>query len=233
MKINLYYRGQKCKSCKQPVPVFGLGHYLPVEEGEDNFSRKVHYFSKYGNKAEKDYFLTLLLDFYTTRVEGDLDFDFVCVCPSHKEGSKNPNIVSLVKEFCDKTGLVYKDLLTRIRTVKSQHGLATTEDRIKNVDESTSASENVDGKTVLVFDNTSISGSTFRDIHQLLVHKGNAKTCIFLCLGLGHKAKDIDFDMNPNCKYKVSDMIEKLHWPKVPKGQRISKEILEELSKEL
>jgi len=216
-----------------PIPIFGFGHYLPLGGGKDDFSKKVHYFSKYGNKTETDYFLEMLLNFYETRIKGNIDFDFVCVCSSHEKESKNPNIVSLAKEFCKKTGLTYKDLLVRTKTVKPQHDLATIENRIKNVDGSTSALEGVEGKVILVFDNTSISGSTFGDIHRLLVHKSNAKQCIFLCLGLGHKARDIDFDMNPACKYKVSDIIEKLHWPKVPKEKRIPKEILEELSKEL
>lgn len=215
-----YYRGRKCKDCGKPMPIFGLGHYYPKDaKAEDDFSKKLNYFYMYGNETEFNYFLEGFVDLYKKRIEGDIRFDFVTVCPSHEAGKVNEHIVKLAKMFSKATGIEYKELLKRTRAVTAQHLLGTDKERMDNVAESITAEEGVEGKNILVIDNTSISGSTVREVHRAM-KKGGANSCVFLCLGLGHKGKDVDFDINPNFKGKISVIISNWHWPKVSKEKR-------------
>ncbi|MEW6529186.1 MAG: hypothetical protein AB1391_04815 [Candidatus Micrarchaeota archaeon] len=170
------------------------------------------------------YFLNRLSELFQTR--NDVKFDLVCLCPSSSKGSLNENMNKLITEFCKKTGVENKQILTRIRDTKKQHEILTKDERILNVKDSLDLTENIEGKNILVIDNLSNSGSTAQEVHRLIVHKNKAKTCIFLCLSLGYKGRNIDFDINPNFKGKFSDIIAKWHWPKVPIEKRIKKEVL-------
>lgn len=215
-----WYRGRKCKECNEPVAIFALGHYLPKEaKKEDEFSRKLNYFYMYGNESEFSYFLKRLLEFYEKRVKGDVDFDLICVCPSHSEGKVNKNMVKLAKKFSEKTGIPYKEVLKRKRTVASQHLLKTDKERVENVKESFVVEEDLTEKKIVILDNTSVSGATAREVHKVMKKK-NAETSVFICLGLGHKGKDIDFDINPAFRGKISFIISKWNWPKVSKEKR-------------
>jgi len=220
-----YYRGEKCKECNKPVPVFALGHHKSLEEGEEEFSKKCMGFYKHGYSSY--YFLNRLIELYKTR--NDINFDFICLCPSSTKDSFNENMIKLTNDFCKAVGIRNNNILQRMRDTSKQHEIAKKEDRIANVKDSFSLSENVEGKNILVIDNLSTTGSTAQEIHRLIIHKNKANNCIFLCLALGHKAKDLDFDLNPNFQGKFSYIVSKFNWPKVPKNKRIRKEDQEKL----
>ncbi|MFH1261113.1 MAG: hypothetical protein ABII39_04205 [Candidatus Micrarchaeota archaeon] len=219
-----YYRGEKCKECNNAVPIFALGHHKPLEEGEEQFSKVCMGFYKHGYSLQ--YFLKRLVQLYKER--NDIQFDMICLCPSSKKDSFNENMKKLTEEFYKTVQLPYKQVLHRTKDTDKQHELKKKEERIENVKDSFSVSEDITGKNILVIDNLSTSGSTAQEIHRLIVHKHNAKSCVFVCLSLGYKAKDLDFDLNPAFSGKFSYIIEKLHWPKVPKSKRIKIEDLPE-----
>ena len=212
-----WYRGEKCKECDTPVPVFGLGHYLLLKEGEDEFSKKVMGFYLHGYQF--NYFLNRLVEFYDTRIKNDVHFDLVCVCPSHEKGKTNENMIKLAIEFSKRTGIPYKQVLRRVKDTKSQHELTKKEEREVNVKDSFGVLEDLTGKSVIVLDNTSISGATAKEIHNVMKKK-NAKSFILICLGLGPLARHQDFDINPAFKGKISFIISNWNWPKVSKEKR-------------
>lgn len=212
-----YYRGQKCKERNEPVPIFAFGHYIPVSEGGAEFSKKVNGFHQYGYYF--DYFLERLINFYNKRVKGDIVFDIICVCPSHEKSRINENMVHLATAFSEKTDVPYKQILIRVRETKSQHEMKTDEQRKENVRGSFSLSENLNNKNIMILDNTSITTETSQEIYRVMKESG-ANMCLFISLGLGAKATECDFDINPAYSGKVSKIIKEWHWPKVPVEER-------------
>lgn len=213
-----WYRGEKCKICNNPIPVFALGHYVPTKDGEDLFSRNSLYFYKYGY-YESDFF-NMFVELYKTR--NDINFDMVCLVPTSEKDTYNNHLSELITKFSQEINVPYVKLLIRNRSIKKQHELYTKEERIANVKDSISISENQDvaGKNILVIDNTSIYGSHAKEIHRLLIHEKKANNCVFMCIALGIKAKDADFDINKRYLGKFSDMIKNWHWPKVSRKNR-------------
>lgn len=226
----VYYRGQKCKDLDEVVPVFGFGHYIPIEEGKDDFSKKLNGFYKHGYSF--DYFFRRLLKFYKKRVEGDVNFDLICVCPSHKKDVINEHMVHLAEAFSKEVGIQYKQILFRTKDTERQHELDTDEKRKDNVKDSLSISEDVKGKNVIILDNTCITGSTCQEIYRIM-KGGEADLCLFISLGLGAKATKCDFDINPTYPGKIRRIVEEWHWPKVSledreaykKGQKLDRDI--------
>ncbi len=214
-----YYRGEKCKFCNFPVPVFALGHHKPLREGKDEFSKKCMGFYKFG--YSKSYFLERLVGLYNSR--NDISFDIICLCPSSKKGEFNKYMEELTVDFSKCINVPYKKILSRIKNTKKQHKLQTKEERVINIKNSFVVSKSLNGKNILVIDNLSTTGSTIQEVHKVIIHDHNAKNCVFLCLGLGPKGKYLDFDINPTFKGKFSYIIKNWHWPKVPKEKRISK----------
>ena len=212
-----YYRGQKCKERNEHVPIFAFGHYIPVGEGGDEFSKKVNGFHQHGYYF--DYFLERLINFYNKRVKGDIAFDIICVCPSHEKDHINENMVHLATAFSEKVGIPYNQILIRVKETKRQHEMKTDEQRKENVRGSFSLSENLKDKNIMILDNTSITTETSQEIYRVM-KDADAKICLFISLGLGAKAIDCDFDINPTYPGKVSKIIKDWHWPKVSVEER-------------
>lgn len=207
--VVYWYRGEKCKVCNNPVPVFALGHYIPKTESEDLFSKKSLYFYKYGY-YESDFF-NMFVDLYKTK--NDINFDMLCLVPTSEKDTHNKYLLEFIAKFSEEINVPYVKLLIRNRSIKKQHELHTKEERIANIKDSINIAENQDivGKNVLVIDNTSICGSHVQEIHRLLIDEKKANYCVFMCLGLGIKAKETDFDINKGYTGKFSDIIKNWH----------------------
>jgi predicted amidophosphoribosyltransferase len=213
-----YYRGQKCKHCNKVVPVFGLGHHVPKSTVDDPFTKRAVYFYKYG--TDSDYFLNRFYNLYAERFKDDISFDLICVIPTHEKDTINQNMISLATTFGEKTHVpVDTNTIKRILTTAAQHGIKTKEERILNIKDSLDVTRELTGKNILVFDNATTSGATTQVVFDLLKEHG-ANIVVFFCTTLGILATKQDFDLNPIFKAKASHILEKLHWPKVPKEAR-------------
>jgi len=214
-----YYRGQKCKHCNCVVPVFGLGHHKPKEEGADQFTKNIISFYEYGNARERAYLLQNFINLFKERFEGDIKFDAVCIVPTREKGGINPNMESFAREFAEAIGIPYKQVICRNRTIKGQHELDDKDARLENVKGSIDVTENLAGKGILVLDNLCISGASAQAVFDALKEAG-ASDVYFMCFGLGSKSRLCDFDINPAFKGKASQIVAKWHWPKVSKEDR-------------
>jgi len=228
-----FYRGEHCKDCGKLIPVFGLGHqsYDPggpftelMGDNKDVQSQKENKFYLYGNKECEAYFLRRFKTLYSERFDGgEIVFDYVCVAPSGKVGKYNQNMLNLVKQFGTAVNIPVKtELLKRTKDTNSQHKLKHKEERSANVKDTIIVDEDIiiKDKTILVFDNTIISGATVKEIFHKLKER-DAKAVIFFCIGLGAKAKEIDFDLNPFMRDRYANQImQKFHWPKVSQELR-------------
>lgn len=182
--------------------------------GKEEYSKKLLYFYKYGNETE--FFLNKLVELFNLRFAGDsIKFDYFTLYPSHKKDQINVNMVNLVTKFSKVTGLPYKQILKRNKDIKPSHELKTFEERKENLKSSIDILENVEGKNIIVLDNTTTTGISLIDITNLLIEKG-AKNVACICLGLGYKGKDNDWsDLNKTLKY--SKIISVCKCPYVPK----------------
>ena len=214
-----YYRGQKCGHCKEIIPVFGLGHHKPEEEGEDQFTKCVINFYNYGNSREMDYLLQQSVNLFKERFEGDVKFDFICVMPTHNKGETNRNMEKFARMLSAEIMVPYAQIVHRNKTIKGQHELKSKDERLENVKGSFDITAGLKGKNILVLDNLIITGSNAQELFDALKEAG-AKSVFFICFGLGSKGREADFDINPNFKGKASKIVSEWHWPKVPKEDR-------------
>jgi hypothetical protein len=185
-------------------------------------SQKENKFYLFDDVDCANYFLERFCLLFNERFEGDvISFDCVCVAPTGKQNGVNKNMTYIVSKFGTRTNIpVNLNLLVRNRDTKQQHKLKGKSERIENVTHSVDVNGDVSGLNILVFDNTVITGATATDIFHKLKEKG-AKTIIFFCIGLGSKAIDIDFDLNPTSRIKyASRIINAFHWPRVSAEMR-------------
>ena len=222
MEIFLLRVGISKKLYPKSAYIFGINHYMPIEMGKEEYSKRLLYFYKYGNETE--FFLNKLVELFNLRFTGDsIKFDYVTLYPSHKKDQINANMVNLATKFSKVTGLSYKQILRRNRDIKPGHELKTFEERKENLKSSIDILENVAGKNIIVLDNTATTGISLIDMTNLLIEKG-AKNVVCICLGLGYKGKDNDWsDLNKTLKY--SKIIS------VCKGPYVPKEVYEEWKK--
>ena len=221
-KYTHYYRGYKCNHFEreQVIPVFATGQYLATEKGKDNFSKDLIYFYKYGYPDLLNNFLNRFLDIYSFRFRtyDDINFDYVCLAPTHEEGKFNENMEILVKDFCEKTGLTYENgALRRMKTVNEQHLIKEKEKRYENVNGSIELNLNAKNKNILVFDNIATTGATADIIFDLL-KRGGANKVFFYVIGLNGSK---NFDLNPTLKQGANWVVEKFHGLKTSKEERL------------
>lgn len=188
------------------ILIFALGHCVPLEGGEDEFSKNQIYFYKYGNKIES--FLQQLEELYTLRFYQDtIKFDYLTLYPTRTKDSFNKNMIDLLSQFSEKINIPYKEILRRNRTIKANHTLNTFKDRLNNVRGSIDVREDVKNKRILLFDNTSTTGISLIDAADKLYHDG-AKEVVGICLGLSDRQKQNDWnDLNKTLKYsRIKDI---------------------------
>lgn len=200
MSLYLLRVGISKKLYPRIAHIFAIGHYMPKSLGDDDFSRKLIYFYKYGN--DSDFFIEKLVELYKLRFEGDIiKFDCITLYPTRKKGQINEHMESLVQEFSKQVKLPYKQIIRRNKDIKPNHELTTFEERKDNVKGTVDMLEGVQGKNIIVFDNTSTTGISLIDVTNLLIENG-AKNVACICLGLGYKGKETDWDdLNKTLKY--------------------------------
>lgn len=200
--MDMYYVrvGSSKKFYPKPALIFGIGHYVAVKSGEDDYSRNLIYFYKYGNNI--GFFAEELKDLYKLRFEGDkIRFDYMTLYPTRKKDGLNQNMQNLINKLSMEINLPYRQILRRNRDILPNHELKTFEERIKNVQNSIDVMENVKDKNIIVIDNTSTTGISLIDAANLLLNKGS-KEVACMCLGLSAKEKDKDWsDLNKTLKY--------------------------------
>jgi len=218
MELYLFRVGYSKEYLPIIAHIFGLGYYIPIkEETDDEYSKKIIYFYKYGN--DTDFFIDKIKDLYQLRFAGDeIKFDILTIYPTHKKGILNPNIDKLIEEVSKRIDIPYNRMLIRNRDIKPNHELKTVEERIKNVRDSIDLKEDILGKNIMIFDNVSISGISLIDVTNFLYENG-AEHVVCICLGLSNRNKKTDWnDLNYTLKYSKIKKICKT--PYVDKEER-------------
>ncbi len=210
-----------CRSTKYPGVIahsFAIDHYLDVDKGADEFSKKLIHFYKYRNDI--DFFSSELIEIFKTYFEKDrdkLNFDIVTLMPTHEKNGINPNMLHLVEQFSAAINIPYGQIGIRNKTTKKQHEISNFNERYENVQDSISIVGEVKDKNILVLDNVVITGITLVSFVDALKRKG-AKNVVCLALGLSRKEKDKDYYLNETMG--ALELMAKFRSPKISKEER-------------
>lgn len=216
--MKLYWM-RACRSTEYPGIVahaFAIGHYVDMKDGNDDFSKKMMHFYKFGN--DMDFFLSRFLDIYKTYFENDkLKFDIISLVPTHEKSGINKNMQALAEKLSIVIKIPHEQILARNRAIKGSHEISTFKERYENIGGSMDVIENVSGKNIILMDNVVITGTTLLEAARVLKENG-AKTVVCMSLGLGIKGKETDYYLGGNMM--ASELITKFTSAKIPRAQR-------------
>ena len=168
---------------RNPCPVLALDEYKK-DRGEDEFSRKQVWFHVYGDDEIEEEFFQSLKDLIESRFQNDkINWDLMTLYPTHVKGKVNQHMDVLLRRISKETGIEYRKVIERTRTVEENHELESTEAKAVNI-KGTAACEDVEGKNVLLVDNISLSGTSLVHGANLLLDNG-AENVFGVCLGMG------------------------------------------------
>lgn len=141
------------------VPVLGIREYK-ADRGQDEFSRRQVWFYVYGDDEIKEDFKSELTDLLNSRfIDDEITWDLMTLYPTHSKGEVNPNMQELIKELASETGIKYKQILERVKSIRENHELESQQAKAVNLEESIRVG-NFDGKNVILFDNITLSGTS-------------------------------------------------------------------------
>lgn len=179
----------RCRFCALPLPVAGVciscsGDPVPVDwcdawgEYSGGLERLLHAFKFSKHDFLDDALASLMHD--ALRDRGDFAFDVVVPVPMHwrKERSRGYNQAGLLARALARAIGVRCDarLLTKRGENQTQSLLARAARR-ENVRRSFAASPRASGKSILVVDDISTTGETFRACASELLKAGAARVC--------------------------------------------------------
>lgn len=147
--------------------------------GDYKFNRNTSLYKVFGS----------MVDSYLKNSKEDfLDIDFVLPTPStlrtiNKRGFDHIKLIT--DYFVDKNKLTYLEDFKKIKDTKAQHTLKL-EERSKNLKGSFACNKNLEGKSVLIFDDIITSGNTIKEMIKVLENRGS-KNIKILSLSSSHK----------------------------------------------
>ena len=180
---NDFFGKAELKDFKNPCPILALDEYRK-DQGQDEFSRKQVWFHVYGDDEIEEEFFNSLKDLIESRFRNDeIDWDLMTLYPTHVKGKVNPHMDDLLKRISKETGIEYRNVIKRIKTVEENHELESTKAKVVNI-KGTATSESVEGKNVILVDNIALSGTSMLHGANLLLENG-AENVFGVCLGIG------------------------------------------------
>jgi len=224
-KETYLYRVAQSTFYERDAYIFAIDHYVQQENRDDEFSKKLMYFYKHGNRAARDFFMKHFIRLVRNRFQQDeRDYDYMTLYPTHQENGFNEHMETLLEGVAAATNIPFKKVLRRSHTIEPSHQLETVDDRKENVKSSIEITEDITEDNVLVIDNVSISGISLIDATNLLYEKG-AKNVVCACLGLSQTGKERDYaDLNQTMGAKR--IIETFEYPDFPENEQTQKERL-------
>lgn len=224
MVVEIFYRANMHdKETGNVIPIFGIGHHDLKGSNDIDSNKSKFSYQFYKDGEHFDYFLTRIRDFYEKRCRGDIDFDYLTIVPTHHINKFNENMIKLCNALSKELKIQNSlDIIKRIKEAKPLHKIQEKEERMKINKETLKISIDVNGKNILVLDNTSTSGSTAQILFHMFKENG-ANNIIFIVLGLGTKYGTAgDFDINCTQSDKISMIIKRFHGTKISKVDRDS-----------
>ena len=178
-----FFGEAKLEHFKNSCPVLALDEYKK-DQGQDEFSRKQVWFHVYGDDEIEEEFYHGLKDMIESRFQNDdINWDLITLYPTHVKGKVNQHMDALLKRISKETGIEYRNVIERTKTIEENHELDSANAKAVNV-EGTATCEDVEGRNVLLVDNITLSGTSLLQGANLLFDEG-AENVFGVCLGMG------------------------------------------------
>lgn len=182
MKEDLFGKAES-KYYEHPCKVIALNEYKK-DGGEDEFSRKQVWFYVYGDDELEEFFENELKQLINDRFVGDtIEWDLITLYPTHVKGEVNPHMQTLMKSISSETGISYRQVLERNKTIQENHELETPKSKLINLENSLDVKD-FEEKNVILVDNISLSGTSMLHGANKLLENG-AENVFGVCLGIG------------------------------------------------
>jgi hypothetical protein len=182
MKEDLFGKAE-LKQYDNPCPVLALDEYKK-DQGEDEFSRKQVWFYVYGDDEIEEEFHSDLKSLIESRFQGDdIVWDIMTLYPTHVKNEVNPHMQGLLRRLSSETGIEYRQVLRRNKTIQENHELDSARAKIVNLENSIDV-KGVEGKNVILVDNITLTGTSLLHGANKLIENG-AENVFGLCLGMG------------------------------------------------
>lgn len=186
------YRRTKVEGYDDTAHIFAVDYYEPGAQGDDEFSRKEAWFYYLGDDEIEDEFGkkldTILEDLF---VDNTVDWDVMTLAPSENKDEINENMLHICEEASESTGIEYRQLLRRNRSVHQTGEFEGSMARIANLEGSIEVSEDVEGLNIILLDNVSIYGFKLAHMTEMLLNAG-AERVFCVCLGVTNHERGIE-----------------------------------------
>lgn len=183
--------------------VFCMGEYIVGER--TGYSRKIVEFAKKGDESHLRHFLNQLQGFVATRLEDDINLNYITIYPS-SSGGYHEQLVNLAKIVAKQRDFEYKPLLHRSESRTSQKHLTDRKKKWANQLGSIDVKADVTDDTIIILDDVCTTGASLTvGTNQLLKH--GADQVIATCLGLSDTYTESKRRKIWDEKHSVSDQI--------------------------
>ena len=143
-----FFGEAKLEHFKNSCPVLALDEYKK-DQGQDEFSRKQVWFHVYGDDEIEEEFYHGLKDMIESRFQNDdINWDLITLYPTHVKGKVNQHMDALLKRISKETGIEYRNVIERTKTIDENHELDSANAKAVNV-EGTATCEDVEGMAQL------------------------------------------------------------------------------------
>ena len=170
------------------MSILGLHRYQPVTKDPDRRSVRLHDFAK--KDGRRKYFGKAMVELICRRIlRGDCPYDYIVPYPSHDGGYSSPLQFTegLVSQS---TPINYRHLIERCGEIAQQKAQDTELDRWRNAMNSTRATQNLNGESIILLDDICTSGASLYWAGQELL-KAGAERVLGLVYGLNTGWGDI------------------------------------------
>ena len=201
MAMEFYQRYCTIEDYSKGILILAPGYYKSLGEGEDEYSKKSIYFTR-GYKVYKgynvyEYFKNIFEEIYDTLfANSTLNFDYICVIPSHEKGIINQHLIRLASDVFGSHGVHYYDPIEKYESNPKFHGRMSMQEREMHLSNTIRINKDVDGKNIILFDNVTITGMSMIKCKDLLLQVG-ANKVMGISLGLS------EYQMSP--RHNFSD----------------------------
>jgi predicted amidophosphoribosyltransferase len=162
---------------KLQVQVFAPRFYYSKVQRKDEYSKQV-VFGK--NQDLSDYFFARIKKLF---LKLPIKPTLIIVLPSSRMGKFSPTLLALAKNLSDAFGIENDNIIERIKEGKKLTTCSNNDERHEAIKDSFKVNRNIEGKKVVLLDDTKTTGGTVLECAKELRAAG-ASEVVAVCLGI-------------------------------------------------
>jgi phosphoribosylpyrophosphate synthetase len=198
------YRSLVSERYNEVADIFGLDYYNRDGCGEDVFSRELVWFYVYGDEELREKLGSSFSDMMETIFSEDSEeWDLVTLYPTNVKNDLNQNLLQLVRERSEEFGIPFRQVIWRTDNIRDNHEMDSFKKKVVNLEDSVDVAD-VEGESVIVVDNITLSGASMLHATEKLKEKG-ADRVACVCLGMGVGGRMVDEEIDDRSFSEVVD----------------------------